>query len=996
MKRRAPAIAAAAAVLVLAGAAMGQYQFFPYYGKSRVIFERFAWKIYPAEHFTVYFYNENPQILKNVVETAETAYRRVSQDLKHDIAEPIPLLYYTTVTDFEQSNAFQVSEGILGVSEPVLYRIGIHGDMSLDELQNLIAHELAHIFEFDILWGRQGGALTAVTQPPLWTFEGLSEYVTREWSPWSTLILRDAVLNDRVPEFSASGELASRYPLPRDPAYDFGHAIYEFIVERFGKNAIRDLWLGLKGGSPLLGRRDPFERTFKMKAREFQQEFRKYLRGRFKDFFTRENPEDYSVPLGPEFPMNPYFFAFSHAVSPSGDLVATITYNALEGDMDIVLLSVKDGRILKNITKGYTAKYEYIKYEIDASLGRCLAWSPEGDRLAFFARHGRRHSLFLLSVLTGETLREIPLAVDQPAGPCFYPDGKRLMFGAFRRGTRDLFAVDLERGELVNLTNDDLYEKAPAISPDGSSVVYSVRIGATDKLVLSPLGDFQAKKQLTFGPGQNVCPSFSPDGRTIYFSGDSREAYNVYSLDLETGELFRHTDVRTGNFFPAALPAKPGDRPLVVFSSFNKGAFQLFRSETAGTAEPSAPFTELPAGAAISRYVPEMSVNIAADKITPRKGMGKLYVTSRPPADVILATDGSFYGGSAIAFSDILGDYNFQIMAYQVRDFQSFEVNYLNLRKRLQWMVRAFKYAIYYYPYAYYYDPTLWNFTTTADAIAVREIKGAAFAATYPFSMYYRAEASLGIFNYSEDTTSGYGSSMVGQSGYFINGNILQASFALTGETTRFKPPYGPAAGHTFQVSVSPTIPVAKSFIRNTTLQADLRKYVYLGYDFLAAFRWQGFMSLGRDPFISYFGGNNTVRSADYYGIIGTKSWFFNAEFRFPFIGTVQTILGSLGPFRGVLFFDVSQNKLGDYPAKFYRYDLASDSLLELGAIGSYGYGFQAFLFGLPFHFEWVKGLEWKSLAKPFGLTSVPRDPYAPTGGFLSNMTLRFWIGYDF
>lgn len=39
-------------------------------------------------------------------------------------------------------------------------------------------------------------------------------------------------------------------PLPREPAYDFGHAVYEFIVTRFGTNAVRELWQSLKTSSP--------------------------------------------------------------------------------------------------------------------------------------------------------------------------------------------------------------------------------------------------------------------------------------------------------------------------------------------------------------------------------------------------------------------------------------------------------------------------------------------------------------------------------------------------------------------------------------------------------------------------------------------------------------------------------------------------------------------------------------------------------------------------
>ncbi len=376
-----------AAALAASGALPAAAQFsIPYYGKNKVNYERFPWKSYATEHFQVFFYAADPAVLERVADMAESAYKKISSELKHALNDPVPLLYYTTYTDFEMSNVFQISEGVLGVSEPALHRIGIHGDMAEDELQSLLTHELTHIFEFDVLWGSPGGNLYAITEPPLWTFEGLSEFMTGEWSSWSTLILRDTVLSDRIPDFAESGELYSRYPLPREPAYDFGHAIYEFMTERYGRNAPREFFASLKGASPLLGRRDPLKKAFSIEPKQFSQEFKRYLRSRFKDYLTRENPEDYSIPLGPEFPMNPYYFAFSHAVSPSGDLVATITFNAKDADIDIVLLSTRDGKIVKNITKGFTSRYESIRYEIDPSLGRSLAWSRDGDTLAFFDR----------------------------------------------------------------------------------------------------------------------------------------------------------------------------------------------------------------------------------------------------------------------------------------------------------------------------------------------------------------------------------------------------------------------------------------------------------------------------------------------------------------------------------------------------------------------------------------------------------------------------------
>jgi hypothetical protein len=968
-------------------AAQGFY-YFPYYGKNRVLYGKFSWRSYQTEHFHIYFYAEDIQSLKNVAELAESAYQRISQLLKHQVSEPIPLIYYTTYTDFEQTNIFPISEGVLGVSEPALYRIGVHGDMSLDELQDLIEHELSHIFQFDLLWGSPGGALYAVSAPPDWVFEGLSEYSTHKWSSWSSLIVRDAILNDRIPELTEGGDLFARYPLPRDPAYDFGHAIYEFIETKFGVNGVREFWQTMKN-SPIIGKREPLKKAFNIKPKEFNQEFKKYLRNQVKGFLLREMPEDYSIPLGPEFPSNPYYFDLSHALSPSGDIVAALTFNIKDAKADIVFISTKDGSVIKNITRGYTLKYEYIKYEIDPSKGKNIAWSSDGDRIAFFARDGEKYSLFIISALDGSTIKKVKISLDQPYSPCFYPSGDELLFVAFQRGVHDIYKIDLSTAKIANLTGDDLYEKAPVISPDGKSVAYTIRINSYDKLFISPLDNLKKKTQLTFDKGNTITPQFSPDSKVLFFSGDMRDAYNIYSLNLETGELKRYTDVRTGNFFPSPVPNSP---KTVIFSSFNKGAFQIFKSDPEGVTETTIKFAEITPAEKFERFEPAITLEVNKDKIVPNKGIGKLYLVSRPPIQAVVSTDGSIYGGSALSFSDLLGDHNLYIMAYQVRSFRSYSAAYLNQKRRLQFAASAYQYTEFYYPPYAYYDPALYNWLTYQDAIASRKITGANFSAYYPFNRYYRAEAGVYFSRYEEEfvgnTVYDYYERLYNNRksySYFWNGNLLSAAFSLVGETTHFKY-YGPASGNTFRLSLSQSAPVTKSFFRNTTVEVDLRQYVYLGFDSLLAFRWNGFASRGRDPFFSYFGGNNQVRSAGYYNIIGNEGWYLNAELRFPLISGAATIIGQIGPVRGTFFFDVARTKVKGYPAKFFYYyvDASGIRLVSYEAIGSFGYGLEFFFLGLPIHLEFVKRINFPSIASPFNLETE--------GSFKT----QFWIGWDF
>ena len=161
-------------IILWTSASFSQTIYFPYYGKNKVLYEKFNWSSYKTEHFNIYYYTDSIQVLKNIAEMAESAYQRISTELKHPLSSPVPLIYYRTSTDFEQTNLFQLPAGVLGVAEPILYRIAIQGDMTLDEIQDLIEHEITHIFEYDLLYGGPGGGIYAMSQPPLWIIEGLA------------------------------------------------------------------------------------------------------------------------------------------------------------------------------------------------------------------------------------------------------------------------------------------------------------------------------------------------------------------------------------------------------------------------------------------------------------------------------------------------------------------------------------------------------------------------------------------------------------------------------------------------------------------------------------------------------------------------------------------------------------------------------------------------------------------------------------------------------
>ena len=146
----------------------GQSIYFPYYGKNKVNYTKFQWKSYKTDNFDIYYYTEDIRALKIISELAESAFQRISLKIKHQLSARVPILFYKTSTEFQQTNLYQLPEGVLGVAEPLLYRVALHGDMPIDELQDLVEHELTHIFEYDLLYGIPGGVVYSMSAPAGW------------------------------------------------------------------------------------------------------------------------------------------------------------------------------------------------------------------------------------------------------------------------------------------------------------------------------------------------------------------------------------------------------------------------------------------------------------------------------------------------------------------------------------------------------------------------------------------------------------------------------------------------------------------------------------------------------------------------------------------------------------------------------------------------------------------------------------------------------------
>ena len=578
------------------------------------------------------------------------------------------------------------------------------------------------------------------------------------------MTVRDAAIADVVPsmsDFEGVAFVDGRLP------YNLGHAAFEFIESRWGKEGIRQFLFALRK-NVIGGGESAYEEAFRLKAEEFDEQFDKYLKDRFKPFRDKERPADYGRDLAPKREKTPYVSVVSIEPSPSGDLLAVAAGNRKEQELDIILLSTKDSKVIRNLTSGFNKDrgYEYIATPggFRNNAVPWMSWSPTGDRIAYFARTEKMKTLILQNAVNGKVEQRIEIkTVDMPESPDFSPDGKQVAFSGLVGATGDIFIVDLESKNIKNVTNDSFGDFAPTWSPDGKSLVYLARASGNDKLFILDLASGK-KTQLTFGTHDDGGAQFVDEDTLVFPStaidpnqpveaevARNGNIYNIWTLNLKTKELRQFTDTLTGNTSPVVLrDTKPARIGFVTYYKGEYGIHVLSREEPLHTVA-SSDFGDATLGPPIP-FQPPMTHEIVPANKRKKGAFEKLFLEGRPPVALGVTSGGDLFGGTQVTFTDVLGDKQFNIFAASVSQYRTLSASYINLSRRLQYAIQGYSQTQFFYaydPYAFY--GVDYGYIDRDQAIATQTARGGTISAIYPLNRYTRLEMSGGFLQFKQE-----------------------------------------------------------------------------------------------------------------------------------------------------------------------------------------------------------------------------------------------------
>lgn len=909
-----------------------------YFGRNKVQYETFEFKVLATEHFDIYHYPEEAEAAAMAARMAERWYARLSRVLDYEMASRQPLILYASHPHFRQTDAVSgdIGEGTGGVTESFKRRIVLPVGASLEDTDHVIGHELVHAFQF-AMTGADAQRATPTGMPsalrlPLWFIEGMAEYLSLgPVDAHTAMWIREAAAEENLPDVDDLDD-------PDFFPYRYGHAFWAYVAGRWGDEIIRDVLLSAAGSRAGIA---AIPEVLGLDTETLSADWHAAIH--------RDYDPILAVTSSAERLAEPLITADRHGgrlnlapeLSPDGRQLVFLSERDLFS-IDMFLADATTGEVIRTITST-AADPHYDSLQFIASAG---AWHPEGRQFVFAAIRAGQPSLTIVDTTSGDTVREITLPeLGEIFNPAWAPDGRRVAFSALNGGFTDLYVYDLTANRLQRLTDDPFSDLQPAWSPDGRTIAFVTDRFTTDldRLEIGPLrlalidpGTSGIRAVPAFDRGKHISPQWSPDGETLYFVGSPNGIANLHKVDISSGRVDALTNLQTGiSGITASSPTMSvaAVAGRVAFTVFSGDEYWIYAADRPEAVSPGATALATGLNAAVlppargadgpvnsllgnaTAGLPPANADFLVADYHPSLSLDHL---GQPTIGFGVDSFGTYAGGGLSAFfSDMLGSHQVAATVQASGSLKDIggQLQYLNRSSRWIWGAVGE-----YLPYRF------GSFGQAIDTIDGQDVlvqqtlverqtsAGGSGILAYPFSRASRIEFSGGArhIGFSRELQTDVFSLETGQligdatedlpSGDGLT--LTNAGAALVYDTSIFGAT-SPILGRRYRFDVTQTM----GSLGYSGITADFRQYVMPVRPFTLAFRGMHFGRYGgdsEDPRLntSYLGYPQLVRGYEvgsfdasecrpgpagecqaFDQLVGSRLLVLNAELRFPLWG---------------------------------------------------------------------------------------------------------------
>ncbi len=960
-----------------------------YFGRNKVQYNHFDFKVLKTEHFDIYFYPEMSAPAEQAARMAERWYKRLSRILEHELRGRQPLILYANSPHFQQTTAImgELGEGTGGVTEMFKRRIVLPMGPSMADTDHVIGHELVHAFQMDMT---SAGASTLASaaptalQLPLWMIEGMAEYLSiGHDDPNTAMWMRDAIHREEEEKLPTIKKLANPYNyFP----YRWGQSVWSYITGIWGDAAVASI---IKSAGRMGGYEAAISRVTGKSPEELSKDWHESMEKKYQPWLEKTDiidPDSRILVQGHKYNA----LNVAPALSPDGNQIVLLSTKDLFS-IDLYLADARTGEFEKKLVST-ASDPEFESLQFIKSAG---SWDASGKKFVFGAIAQGKPVLTIFDMQKKKREKEFVFEhAGEIVSPTWSPDGRFIVFSAQTGGVTDLFLFDLGSERLEHLTDDPYGDLMPDWSPDGRSIAFVTERFNTDLALLST-GPSRiavldvASREISRVPGfefaKNINPQWAPDSQSLYFISDQNGIPNIYNVHMQSKEITQVTNLFTGvsgitESSPALTVSDNTGR--MAYTLYEDGKYSIYTIE-ATDLESKRVDPESDNGSSPSMLPPRETAESEVlgliknplfglteeieYEVEPYKPKLKLDYVSQPQLGVGIDRFGTYAGGGiSFHFSDMLGYHNLTsslMVSSRIQDSAAV-LAYQNSRSRIGWGASLQRIPYVYGGYAGGYGQYFGQPAYFEQEVIYRQVNyDASTFAAYPFSKVQRFELWGGFraIDFQNETYTHVYSELDGmllsyqkeslpapESLYFGYANA-----ALVYDTSMFGAT-APILGQSYILQVSPYV----GTLNYWNILADYRRYIMPVRPFTLAFRLMHYGRYGLDDsenrfYPLFIGYENMVRGYSsgsllqsemgvYSRLLGDKILLGNVELRFPLF----QVLGLGQGWYGILPMDF----LAFFDSGLAYYDTGDDRPWFMGGtrkpLSSVGVGLRMNLFG--------------------------------------------------